>query len=107
MSDGSDFSEFRLMLADLAADTVALVPYLPGVTGTYELTVVGGEGQCVRSDAAADLELDVDALGAMVLGEPVVHGYAAAGRVRGEPAEVQRLARLFMTAQRPWCNQMF
>ncbi len=77
------------------------------VEGTYELVVTDGVGRCARTEADADLAIDLDILGALYLGGADANGYAAADRIRGDARAVRRLHRLLRTAQAPWCNQVF
>ncbi len=77
------------------------------VEGSYLLSIDKGIGSCVRIDGPADLEIDIDVLGALYLGGGDAHAYAAAGRIRGEDEAVDLLHRLFRTVRQPWCNQVF
>lgn len=55
--------------------------------GRFELTVSGGRARCVRTDAAADLALDLDVLSSLYFGVQSAATLAAAGRIRGDGAE--------------------
>jgi predicted acetyltransferase len=73
-------------------------------TGRYRLA--GGE--CERTDAAADLALDVADLGAAYLGGTTLRSLAAAGRVRElTPGAVARASAAFRGEVEPWCPEMF
>lgn len=74
---------------------------LPANAGHYE---VGPDG-ARRTDAAADLTLDVDTLGMLYLGQWSATELAAAGRITGEP--LARADALFTTRTAPWCGTYF
>jgi predicted acetyltransferase len=81
--------------------------YRPGTEGSYRLAVSDGVGTCERTNSLADLDLDVDVLGALYLGGADARAYARAGRIRGSQDDVDRLARMFRTVKAPWCDQVF
>lgn len=81
--------------------------FRPDNTGTYHLSVVGGSATCVRVDAEADVECDVDVLGHLYLGGGDAMGMAQVGRVRGEPGDVRSMDRLFGARRAPWCPEVF
>ena len=78
--------------------------FLPENTGRYR---VGGGG-AERTDAAADLRLDVTGLGSVYLG-----GFGFGDLVRASRAEeltdgaTARGDALFRTALAPWCAEIF
>lgn len=77
---------------------------LPANTGHYE---VGPDG-ARRTDAAADLALDVDTLGMLYLGQWSATALAEAGRLEvRDPAAVARADELFTTVAAPWCGTHF
>ncbi|GAB3146099.1 GNAT family N-acetyltransferase [Amycolatopsis stemonae] len=77
---------------------------LPTNAGHYE---VGPDG-ARRTDAAADLALDVDTLGMLYLGQWSVSALVAAGRVEvRDPAAVSRADELFTTVVAPWNGTLF
>ncbi|MEV6824405.1 GNAT family N-acetyltransferase [Amycolatopsis sp. NPDC051102] len=77
---------------------------LPANTGHYE---VGPDG-ARRTDAAADLALDVDTLGMLYLGQWSATGLAEAGRLEvRDAAAVARADELFTTVAAPWCGTHF
>ncbi|WP_211293444.1 sterol carrier protein domain-containing protein, partial [Amycolatopsis pretoriensis] len=90
-----------------AADPVVLAVrdrMLPANTGCYE---VGPDG-AHRTDAAADLVLDVDTLGMLYLGQWTATALAHAGRVEVvHPSAVARADELFTTIAAPWCGTYF
>ncbi|RJQ87694.1 GNAT family N-acetyltransferase [Amycolatopsis panacis] len=77
---------------------------LPANNGRYRT----GPGGAERTGATADLELDVDTLAMLYLGEWRPALLALAGRITG--ADEKTLARtetLFRTEQNPWCGTDF
>ncbi|MGV9312773.1 GNAT family N-acetyltransferase [Streptomyces sp. NPDC003691] len=76
--------------------------------GRYRLEA-GPEGaRCVPTDAPAELTLDVRELGACYLGDASPLRLADLGAVREERAGAAALAdRIFRTARRPWCPDIF
>jgi predicted acetyltransferase len=63
---------------------------------------------CERTDADADLALDVAALGAAYLGGTTLHELAAAGRVRElRSGALGRASAAFRGDVAPWCPEMF
>lgn len=79
-------------------------PFCEWVAGRYRL----GADDCARTDARADLELDVAALGAVYFGATTFLDLAAAGLVRElSPGAVQRASRAFRSDVAPWCPEIF
>ncbi|MDQ7807781.1 GNAT family N-acetyltransferase [Amycolatopsis sp. A133] len=77
---------------------------LPANTGHYE---VGPDG-ARRTDAPADLALDVGTLGMLYLGQWAATTLAAAGRIEvRDPAAAVRADELFTTVTAPWCGTHF
>ncbi|WP_329047472.1 GNAT family N-acetyltransferase [Amycolatopsis sp. NBC_01488] len=77
---------------------------LPANTGHYEV----GPGGARRTDAAADLALDVDTLGMLYLGQWSATALAEAGRIAAhDPAALGRADELFTTIAAPWCGTLF
>ncbi len=63
---------------------------------------------CERTEEAADLRLDVSALGSLYLGDASAVRLAALGRVTEERPGAAALAdAVFRTARRPWCPDVF
>ena len=76
----------------------------PWNTGRYRLSADG----CERTQAAADLELDVSSLAAAYLGGTTLRSLAAAGRVRElTPGAVARASAAFRGEIDPWCPDVF
>jgi len=72
--------------------------------GRYRLS----GGGCRRTDAPADLALDVDALGAAYLGGTTLHELALAGRVSELRAgALARASAALRGAGAPWCPEIF
>jgi predicted acetyltransferase len=82
--------------------------YCPWNAGRWKLDVTGGRAEVTRTDAAADLALSANELGAMYLGGISASALAAAGRVTElNPSGLAAVDVLFATAVRPWCPQDF
>lgn len=74
--------------------------------GRYRLDAAAGV--CERTQEAADLRLDVSALGSLYLGDASATRLAALGRVAEErPGAVALADAVFRTARRPWCPDIF
>ncbi|MGW0395192.1 GNAT family N-acetyltransferase [Streptomyces sp. NPDC003042] len=74
--------------------------------GRYRLDA--GTGACSRTEEAADLSLDVSALGSLYLGDASAVRLAALGLVTEERPGAAALAdAVFRTARRPWCPDVF
>jgi predicted acetyltransferase len=81
----------------------------PWNAGRWRL-VVGQDGRAevTRTDAPADLELDVSALGAAFLGGTRLTTLAGAGRVREcQPGALSRASLAFLHDDEPRCLEMF
>ncbi|TDV44282.1 sterol carrier protein [Actinophytocola oryzae] len=81
----------------------------PWNAGRWQL-VVGPDGRAVvtRTDAPADLALDVSALGTAFLGGTRLTTLAAAGRVReSTPGALARASLAFLHDDEPACLEMF
>ena len=78
--------------------------FLPENSGRWRI----GRGGAERSDAAAEISLDITGLGSVYLG-----GFSFADLVRGSRAEelvggaVERADALFRTGAEPWCAEIF
>lgn len=69
-----------------------------GDGGRFALQVRDGRACCAPTDAAADVELDLDVLGSLYLGAHRASALARAGRLRrGDDAVVRRLDAAFLT----------
>ena len=65
-------------------------------------------GSVSRTAAAADLALDVSALGSAYLGGFTFAGLALAGRLEElQPGAIARADTIFGTARQPWCPELF
>ncbi|HEX4091208.1 MAG TPA: GNAT family N-acetyltransferase [Trebonia sp.] len=83
---------------------------LPANAGRWRLrsSGVGGTADCVRTDDAADLALDVRELGAAYLGGTRLAALAAAGLVsESRPGAVGRLSTAMGWDPAPWCPRVF
>jgi predicted acetyltransferase len=81
--------------------------FLPHNSGRYRL---GGAAPAARTDEPADLVIEVDALGALYLGDVSPSALASVGRVVAVGARDDALARadrVFASAQVPWCGTFF
>jgi predicted acetyltransferase len=82
--------------------------WYPEQTGRWQLAVADGQAGCVRTDRAADLELDLRALSTVCLGGARATQLVAGGRVEERvPGAANRLDRLMATAVAPWHEFMF
>jgi predicted acetyltransferase len=78
--------------------------FCPWNDGRYRLS----DGGCERTEAPADLALDVTALGAAYLGGVTLCELAAAGRVRElRSGALARASAAFRGDVAPWCPEMF
>jgi predicted acetyltransferase len=82
-------------------------PFRPGTSGVYELAVSEGVGKSMVVDGDADVDVGIDALGALYLGTSSALSMASAGLIDGAPDRVSQLHRLFHTAVEPWCDDVF
>ncbi len=82
-------------------------PFRAVTSGVYELSVSDGEAKVVEVDGDAEVNLGIDALGALYLGGSNALSMAGAGLIEGAPEEVTTLHRLFHTAAEPWCDTIF
>ncbi len=69
---------------------------VPGL-GDYELVVDGGLAQCVPTTARVELEVELEALGAMFLGARRASQFVPTGRVRGDAGVIDRADAMFAT----------
>lgn len=81
----------------------------PGpAAGRYRLEVRGGSGTCARTDASADLTIDVRALGAAFLGGTrLVDAARGGGATQHRDGALADATRLFRTSDEPWCSTWF
>lgn len=81
----------------------------PGpAAGRYRLEVSGGTGTCAKTEADADLSIDVRALSAAYLGGTrLVDATRASGAVEHRAGALREADRLFRTSDEPWCSTWF
>jgi predicted acetyltransferase len=78
--------------------------FLTETAGRYELTIEGGSGHCIRTDADPDLAGAINVLGATYLGGATFHQLARAGRVdERTTGAIDRADAVFTSARAPWC----
>jgi predicted acetyltransferase len=82
-------------------------PFLPENDGRYELDAGPDGATCRETTADADLEVPVDALGAMYLGGHRATTLARAGLISGEDSSLASADRLFAWPIAPWCHEIF
>jgi predicted acetyltransferase len=83
-------------------------PFCPWNEGAFEIEAgADGAAACRPTAAAADLEIDVDDLGACYLGGNRFAALAAAGRVTGGAGAVVHADAMFRSAETPWCPTHF
>ena len=85
-------------------------PLLAGNTGRWRLRSAGQglDASCERTDAPADVALDIRELGAAYLGGTRLGALAAAGLVRElRPGALGRLSAAMTWDPAPWCPQIF
>ena len=83
-------------------------PMYEDLVGRWRLDVSDGRGTVARTEGEPDLELGIEDLGAMYLGEWSASTLAQSGRVVERADGALELAdRLFATSLRPWCPQVF
>ncbi|HVK77608.1 MAG TPA: GNAT family N-acetyltransferase [Kofleriaceae bacterium] len=78
----------------------------PGAS-TVALVVEGGVARCEPATGAADLSLELSALGSVYLGGVAPSVLARAGLIRGAAAAVARADRMFAWPVAPWCAEVF
>jgi predicted acetyltransferase len=77
---------------------------LPGNAGRYRV----GPGGAERTDAPADLDLDVETLAMLYLGDSVPSVLAALNRIEvHSPGALAHADALFATATASWCGTPF
>jgi predicted acetyltransferase len=82
--------------------------FRPDTSGRYELEVEAGKGRCVRTDAEADLEGRIEALGAAYLGGATFRQLARAHQVREKRAgALARADQMFASDPAPWFGFIF
>jgi predicted acetyltransferase len=93
----------------LVIDVVDSIGDGPGpAAGRFELDAGPDGTTCRRSDRAADLTLEVRALGAAYLGGTrLIDAVRAGGASEATPGALARADALFRTAVEPWCSTWF
>ena len=81
----------------------------PGpAAGRYRLTIREGKASCERTDADADLTIDVRALSAASLGGTrLVDASRTLPSVEHRPGAMREAEGLLLTADPPWCSTWF
>jgi len=75
----------------------------PANNGTWRLAVEGSDGECSRTDMAADLSIDLAGLSALYLGGMSAHDLAYAGRIRPHVDDaLQRVSRMLRSDPEPY-----
>jgi predicted acetyltransferase len=82
-------------------------PFMPDNDGRYLLEAGPGGAKCSRTSDDADLELDVNVLGALYLGGQSISPMARAGWVRGKPESLATTDAMFAWDPQPWCTEVF
>lgn len=72
-------------------------------SGRWRVAVEDAAAEVMRTDAAAEVTLGVDTLGALYLGGVGVRTLAAAGRIGGTPDAIARSAAICDTGPAPYC----
>jgi len=75
--------------------------------GTYLLSATPDGAECWPVDEPPDLELEIDALGAILLGGRRLGSLARSGRVRGSANLIRHADSLFTWDPAPWCPEIF
>ena len=84
-------------------------PFRPETDGSYRLTVDDGTAtvEVLDEGSVVDLAMEVDVLGALLIGGADARAYAAANRITGDARAVTTLHRLFRTVSPPWIDAVF
>jgi predicted acetyltransferase len=81
--------------------------FRPAATGSYVLEGGPDGATCRRTDEAAEVHLEIAALGAAYLGSTRLGVLAEAGRVTGAPAAIALADAMFAWRVSAWCPEMF
>ncbi len=81
--------------------------FMPETAGRFLLRGGPDGADCTRTDAPADLVVDVADLGAWYLGGASPSRYGAAGRVQGSAAALAVADSMFIWHPAPWCIHYF
>ena len=100
--------EARTYGADGSVTLTVDDPFLPDVGGSFELSVVNGNGRCRRiDDGPTDLCLGTTDLASLYLGGHSAAAMARAGRIQGAPDAVGLFGRMVRGDIAPWCEEVF
>jgi len=94
---------------DLVIEVTDVVDGRPGpAAGTYRLEIRDGAAECRPTDAAAELTLEVRALGAAILGGTrLMDACRAGGATEHRAGALATADALLRTADAPWCSTWF
>jgi predicted acetyltransferase len=81
--------EARSYQADLST-VLELSDRFRGAGGRFALEIRDGRAVCTPTDAAAEIEMDLDVLGSLYLGAHQASAFSAANRLRGKDSELIR-----------------
>ncbi len=82
--------------------------FMPRAGGRFRLTTQGGRGTVVRTDDAADIDLDATDLGALYLGGFTLGDLARAGRTRELSSGARaRADAMLHSPVEAWCPEVF
>lgn len=91
-----------------ASVTVRVVDrFCPWNDGVWQLELTSDGGRAERTDAAAEIELDISDLGAAFLGGSGIAVLAVAGRVTGSAAAIRALDLALRGSLEPWTPEGF
>lgn len=83
-------------------------PFRPATSGSYRFAADAGVATCARTEAPADLEMDVADLGSIYLGGVTATELARAGRIaERRPGALAEADRLFASSVAPFCLTRF
>jgi predicted acetyltransferase len=82
-------------------------PFCSWNEGHWSVEADGGRATVALTEESADLQMDVNALGAIYLGEFTFADLAHAGRVRGTAEALAKADRMFRTSVKPWSPMNF
>lgn len=87
--------------------TIAVTDPLELAHGTFTVEVEQGQAQAYATTDAADLTVDIEALGALILGGVDPRVLASARRLSGQPEALERARVLFGSLGTPWTTTVF
>jgi predicted acetyltransferase len=80
---------------------------IPSNSATWVLDATPDGSTCEKTNDAADIEMDIEMLGAVYLGGQQFETLARAGRMSGTPEAVALADGLFRWSRAPWCPEVF